>query len=139
MLHGLARQRTIYLVNVDPPSGENTPAHVTTLVSLTTDGGFLQAAPPGGGPGTPHRTIEWVGDSMMGTNVRRWDMGGQTSRACLGVESDYTLTSNAQVCATLGANCSTIAVGGHGMCVATAHALITPSRHCIDCSTQCAH
>jgi len=96
-------------VALDPPGDGVQAAQGVALVSLETDGTFL----PVESSGQPF--IEWVGDSMMGDAVRRASLSGEAKPPCIGVEDDWSSTSNAQTCAALGARCSTVAVGGHGV------------------------
>ena len=114
---GLNNGATVWVYNNQSPSYMQ---QSLTLLSLSTDGVF---AAPQIAPTTATRRIEFVGDSITAaTNLRRPrgdpEYGIPEAPTCgdYGLFSDYPLSYMALLCQAFGANCSTIAWGGKGMC-----------------------
>lgn len=99
-----------------------------TLLSLESDGEFLPVPPAA----SPSRRITFIGDSITAATNNRRPYGDLTingidgpieflggAPACAdwtGLQGDYTLTYQAQLCRNItGSNCTTIAVGGKGV------------------------
>eukprot|EP00937_MAST-01D_sp_MAST-1D-sp2_P007966 g7966.t1 len=104
LFSGFSGNRDIALYNIVPPQ-YNTG--VTSLISFSSDGKFAPAP-------APARRMEFVGDSITAaTNVERPQ--GAPSCGDGGLQSDWSQTYEARLCAAFGARCSTIAVGGKCM------------------------
>ena len=96
-------QRVVTLENIVPPQYQT---GITTIVSFTSDGVFVQAPSP-----RAHRRIEFVGDSITAaTNVVRPE--GAPGCGDGGYQSDWSQTYEGLLCHYFDADCSTIAVGG---------------------------
>lgn len=99
-----ASTRDISLYNIVAPQ-YNTG--VTSFVSFSTDGSFAA-------PAANARRIEFVGDSITAaTNVER--PRGAPHCGDGGLQSDWSQTYEALLCAAFDASCSTVAVGGKCM------------------------
>jgi hypothetical protein len=82
------------------------PTGTAGVVSFTTDGDFVASSPK------KPLALHFLGDSITAaTNVH----GGISPCGDGGYESDYMASWAGIVCYALGANCSTIAVGGRGL------------------------
>ena len=81
------------------------PGNDVSIVSFTTDGTFTL-------PSAPFtRRMEFIGDSITAaTNIH-----SHPPCADGGLQCDYSVSWAGLLCANFSANCSTIAVGGHGL------------------------
>jgi hypothetical protein len=110
---GLGPPRTITMVNQVPPEYQ---VFSTVVIGFETDGTFVNSST--GSPNWPYfrlfseRSIELIGDSITAaTNVNR--APGSPGCGDMGLESSWGQSYSAYLCRYFGAQCSTIAVGGH--------------------------
>jgi hypothetical protein len=110
---GLGPARTITLVNQVPPEYQ---VFSTVVLGFETDGTFLSSSTSSAN--WPYfrlfreRSIEFIGDSITAaTNINR--APGSPGCGDMGLESSWGQSYSAHLCRYFGAQCSTIAVGGH--------------------------
>eukprot|EP01044_Picomonas_judraskeda_P019963 COSAG03_NODE_4326_length_1591_cov_1.750670_1_plen_481_part_01 len=110
---GLGPARTITIVNQVPPEYQ---VFSTVVIGFETDGTFLNSST--GSANWPYfrlfqdRSIEFIGDSITAaTNINR--APGSPGCGDMGLESSWGQSYSAHLCRYFGAQCSTIAVGGH--------------------------
>lgn len=110
---GIGPTRTITMVNQVPPEYQ---VFSTIVIGFETDGTFLNSST--GSTNWPYfrlfheRSVEFIGDSITAaTNINR--APGSPGCGDMGLESSWGQSYSAHLCRYFGAQCSTIAVGGH--------------------------
>jgi hypothetical protein len=110
---GIGPARTITMVNQVPPEYQ---VFSTVVIGFETDGTFENSSTSS--VNWPYfrlfkeRSIEFIGDSITAaTNINR--APGSPGCGDMGLESSWGQSYSAHLCRYFGAQCSTIAVGGH--------------------------